>query len=418
MLNKEFKLNTLEMTIVSISKFLNINIYLIYLFGFKSFRQLILFIKSRKSIIVLFKKILKKSKIPHHERKLIEELFFSYSESKSIDIFLLNSVIKKISRIDYSLDLSIIHLLLISTLLQSVGAFRLALHVEELSIKRLFYFSKGSIYELIFFVQLVSFKFLNSHRFIEEIGFTKIFPYNHYKAMELFWTETKTSKETDLFIGPLTNINEIIKHNKNLIIPNPSTETYRISVTNHVSKKIYFAIREPRMFRPLMKLKSILHDKVGFIIEEPSLLRQISLSKIYERFIVFKIKKNKQIYFNRYLLNYFVLNGLPYYLNSIILNWAIIRRKISFVGVNFFIENVNYLPYYVYGVKNIESLNINEKRQFILEMSKHNLISNYRMMKDLFSNNVIIPDISIANIMEISLEEYALKLETLYYQNE
>jgi len=418
MLNRAFKLNKLEKTIVAISKFLNINIYLIYSFGFKSLRQLILTVKSKRSIIVLFKIILKKSKIPHHERELIEELFISYIDMISIEPLLLDRVIKKISRIDNNLDLSIIHLFLISTLLQSIGAFRLAFQIEDFSIRRLLYSRKKSIFDLIFYVQLISFKFLNSYRFIEEIGFTKIFPYNQYKAMEHFWTQTKASEKSDLFIGPLTNIDKVIKLNNNLIIPNPSLETYRILVKYQISKNLYFAIREPSMFKPLMKLESIFHDKVGFIIEEPSLIRQISLAKIYERYIIFKIKKNKQIYFNRYVLNYFVLNGLPYYLNSIILNWGILKKKISFIGVNFFIENVNYLPYYVYGVKDIESLNINEKRQYILEMSKHNLISNYRMMKDLFSNNVIIPDTSIANILEISLEEYALRLETLYYQHE
>lgn len=288
-------------------------------------------------------------------------------------------------------------LFLISKLLSRLGLFSVANNIEQKTYSRLKLINTNStIYDIFQSIKIELFSnplgvelYLNNLKLIRHM--------NKFYDFELFlrlFTASLT-KPSNLILGPLRDsLNSEDLRNYNCIILKPNrVELEKISSISF-KKKLYL----------YSSYKSI----------SPEFLNSENIINVVEYYDKVNSSTKLKMSFNH---NFYLINGFPQHLQRSIMHQIMGLKQKKFIidHFSFYLSNNLSAINYEFPYINVDKMTQRESNHLIWENGWHDLLSNFRFSKFLYNNNIIESrSVSINNILNMSVEEYALNLEKLY----
>lgn len=238
---------------------------------------------------------------------------------------------------------------------------------------------------------------------------TQIFPFNSRKIIRFLNNFYKYE-----YISSFLNINN--SKTKHLLILGPLRQTINFT---HISKDV--AIVKP-VISEIEELKNsslmsnvylyfnTIKNKLSF--NESNFVYVKSDTK--ESIKSFTNIKNLEI-IDKYN-NELLFNGYPMHLQRVLIERSInsTHQKFNLMYFNFYLDDKVYSEKYFSSIKSLSHTNHDERRVYIYRLAWHNLISNFRLSKSLYTKNVILKTKYTNKILNLSTKEYAKKLEKLF----
>jgi hypothetical protein len=350
-----------------------------------------------------------KLKDPISIRSTISNRFKNKLDESFLD-YLVECIINRINgtkfEIDYKLgliefayfmqDLDIQYHLLLSKLLSKLGQFVLAYEIEkkasEIILSKDFY----SIFSLL---QIVKIKLYDEKSDLEfylyslklTTHFNKFFHLNRF--LEKLDLRKTNSNDLIYVLGPLRNNKDLTLfiNNKIGIIKPSSSELDLITVNSFKSCFLY----------------SDYPIDYKFDIEYPII-----------NIVDHKLKhKDDLIHKMNYYSQFFLINGYPAHLQRLLIH-QLIETENNFFGINFvsfYLSDVLYSDSYRWSSKKNSEKTNHEIHHYIWGNGWHGLVSNFKFCKFLYRIGLLINNQdSVKQLLQLSIEDYALELEKNY----
>lgn len=318
-----------------------------------------------------------------HKREILES-----SKMKALENLVINSEV-----------LSIEERFFISKFLSRLGLFSVANCIEN----KIFYKSKSfsnisTIYDIF---QIVKIELYSNPREFESY-LKKIKLYKHMDKffnisliMDLFVVNFKeTNKLSNLILGPLRDqvqYDDLLNYNCMLVKPN-KYELNKIDLTNLINK-LYLYVH--KTYSPeYINLANVIN-----VVEYSDRVTSTSTLTM------------------SYSSNFYLINGFPHHLQRVLLHQILEKKQRRFLidHFSFYLSHVLSSPNYLFPQKNVEKMTHQELNHLIWHHGWHDLLSNFRFGLFLHDNDIIESRSELlSNILDMSVEEYALNLEKLY----
>jgi hypothetical protein len=296
--------------------------------------------------------------------------------------------------------LSFRKLMLLSSLFSRLGYFTLEVTIEKIAFDKLQLLKKVNIYELFCILKYSLYYDVDYYLYIEKKYKIKSLLENQFKYHKIYIKNfDKDDKEIDriFLLGPLRTINDLyLEESNQLFLGKPSE--LEVDLIIQTKRKAILLSQAPIVFNPLGE----------------TLITNI-LETGYEKYRNPNHFRGYEV--PRYV-HYQLLNGYPMQVQRMILT-LLLREKPRFIHaskMNMYLGNQIYAKNYLRFQDGLYSntLDFDSKKVLLWRMGWHSLISNFRFTKLLYLKGYLVPDKQLNEILSLSVEEYANRLDEIY----